>query len=306
MLNLRLLNPNLISQNRENYQRLTYPRYRPLLDNLQDSRYIAISAEDDQEILGLAIGEVDYKQNIGEVLSLFVIPEYRRQGIGNELLIALETEIRGKNCQQIDLIFIPNKTVIALEKILQKNGWSEPKARMLIALGDPKTMRNVTWLNLDQKLPLGYEIFPWRKLTSKERKTIQELQKKSPWYPDILSPFTDEDIIEPINSLGLRYNHEVVGWMITHRISKNTIRYTKLFVKEELQSIGRGIALLGRAIKLQINHPEINQCSFTVQIENEKMVKFTERRFKPYLDSFRKSFISSKLIPNMTQLLTSF
>lgn len=88
--------------------------------------------------------------------------------------------------------------------------------------------------------------------------------------------------------------------MITHRISENTIRYTKLFVKEELQSIGRGIALLGRAIKLQIDNPEINQCSFTVEIENEKMVKFTQRRLQPYLDSFRQSFISSKLIQNMT------
>ncbi len=296
MLTLRLLNPNSISQNREKYQRLTYPRYSPVLDNLQDSRYIAISAEYNQEILGLAIGEIDYKQNIGQVLSLFVIPEYRRQGIGNELLIALETEIRGKNCQQIDLIYIPNKTVIALEKILQKNGWSEPKARMLIGLGERETIKNMPWLSLDQKLPPGYEIFPWRELTSKERKTIQELQKKSPWYPDILSPFSEEDIIEPINSLGLRYNHQVVGWMITHRISENTIRYTALFVREELQSIGRGIALVARAIKLQINHPEINQGSFTVLIENEKMVKFTERRFKPYLDSFRKSFISSKLM----------
>ena len=87
--------------------------------------------------------------------------------------------------------------------------------------------------------------------------------------------------------------------MITHRISENTIRYTKLFVKEELQSIGRGITILGRAIKLHINHPEVNQGSFTVEIENEKMVEFTERRLKPYLDSFRKSFISSKLIQNM-------
>ncbi|MDE5116984.1 MAG: GNAT family N-acetyltransferase [Trichodesmium sp. St2_bin2_1] len=34
-------------------------------------------------MLGLTIGEIDYKKNIGEVLSLFVIPEYRRQGIGS-------------------------------------------------------------------------------------------------------------------------------------------------------------------------------------------------------------------------------
>ena len=292
MLTFRLLNQNYISENLEKYQRLTYPPYRPILDNLQDSKYIAISAEDNQEILGLTIGKIDYKKNIGEVLSLFVIPEYRRQGIGNQLLVALETEFRGKNCQQIDLIYIPNQTIIALEKIFQKNAWSKPKARMLIGLGERETIKNMAWLNLDQKLPLGYEIFPWGELTSKER-TILE---KSLWYPDILSPFTEEDIIEPINSLGLRYNHQVVGWMITHRISENTIRYTILFVKEELQSIGRGIALLARAIKLNLNHPEINQGSFALLINNEKMAKFAERRLKPYLASFRQSFISSKFM----------
>ena len=222
MFKFRLLNQNSISENLEKYQRLTYPPYRPILDNLQDSKYIAISAEDNQEILGLTMGKIDYKKNIGEVLSLFVIPEYRRQGIGNQLLVALETEFRGKICQQIDLIYIPNQTIIALEKIFQKNAWSKPKARMLIGLGERETIKNMPWLwlNLDQKLPLGYEIFPWGELTSKER-TILE---KSLWYPDILSPFTEEDIIEPINSLGLRYNHQVVGWMITHRISENTIR----------------------------------------------------------------------------------
>ena len=62
MLTFRLLNQNSISENLEKYQRLTYPPYRPILDNLQDSRYIAISAEDNQEILGLTIGKIDYKK----------------------------------------------------------------------------------------------------------------------------------------------------------------------------------------------------------------------------------------------------
>ena len=52
MLTFRLLNQNYISENLEKYQKTG-----PILDNLQDSKYIAISAEDNQEILGLTIGE---------------------------------------------------------------------------------------------------------------------------------------------------------------------------------------------------------------------------------------------------------
>ena len=66
MFKFRLLNQNSISENLEKYQRLTYPPYRPILDNLQDSKYIAISAEDNQEILGLTIGKIDYKKILGK------------------------------------------------------------------------------------------------------------------------------------------------------------------------------------------------------------------------------------------------
>lgn len=61
----------------------------------------------------------------------------------------------------------------------------------------------MVWLNLDQKLLLGYEIFFWGELIFKERIIFEKLF----WYLDILFFFIEEDIIELINSLGLRYNY---------------------------------------------------------------------------------------------------
>jgi hypothetical protein len=53
--------------------------------------------------------------------------------------------------------------------------------------------------------------------------------------------------MEPVNSLGLRFDGQIVEWIITHRIAPGTTRYTALFVHKELQKT-RALALLPLAI----------------------------------------------------------
>ena len=115
-------------------------------------------------------------------------------------------------------------------------------------------------------------------------------------YPEILSPWSDEEIIEPLNSLGLRYEDQVVGWMITHRVAENTIRYTKMFVRKDLQSLGRAISLLAKAIKLQLETREDSKAVFTVFADNTEMIRFVNKRLAPYLNSIRQSWGASKVL----------
>jgi hypothetical protein len=58
-----------------------------------------------------------------------------------------------------------------------------------------------------------------------------------------LSPFAQAELLEPRNSLALLRDGEVVGWMINHRIDDHTVRYTRLFVVDELQGSGLGMLL---------------------------------------------------------------
>ena len=52
------------------------------------------------------------------------------------------------------------------------------------------------------------------RVNPEERNRIIDQKEK---YPAVLSPFQEEERIEPSTPIGLRYNNEVVGWMITHR-----------------------------------------------------------------------------------------
>jgi GNAT superfamily N-acetyltransferase len=279
------------------YDRLTYPTFRPRLRTLkQDQFLIAVGVHLHQIPVGLALAEYLPDEGVGEILSLFVTPEHRGQGLGKALVREMESHLRQRNCSKLHLVYIPNPTTPALENILLQHHWNPPQPRMLICTSTPETLQKAAWLKLDTIADPNYTIFPWVELTAQERQDILMRQAQSRWYPDILSPFKEEAIQEPLNSLGLRYRDRVVGWMITHCITPNTIRYTSLFVKEEIQSIGRAIPLLATSIKIHVQHRESYQAVCTVAIDNAPMVKFVQRRLAPYLVSMRQSMQSFKLM----------
>ncbi|MDH6061501.1 GNAT family N-acetyltransferase [Chrysosporum bergii ANA360D] len=285
---------NISHTSTEKYLKLTYPAYRESLQNIDSHpNLVAIAANKGEQAVGLVLAGISTNEKPARILSLFVVPDARRQGIGSELLTAMETELKQRGCEKIELIYLPNPTTPYLNKILVKNSWNSPQTRLLTCLCTRESIKDLPLLKIERKMPPDYQIFPWLEITADERKKIIANAENSPWNSLGLNPFVEEDIIEPIGSLGLRYKGEVVGWMVTHRVTPDTIRYTSLFVNENLQTLGRGIDLIIRAINLQRFHDKLKklqQASFAVGMNNPKMVQFTERRLKPYCSSFRQSF----------------
>ncbi len=277
------------------FQKLTYPTYRPLLNTLDaNNSIIAVGVNLGLQPIGLGLAIID--KDDAEIISLFIHPEHRSQGLGKTLLNYLEIELQQRRYSQVRLVYISNSTTPALLRILKQLNWSTPQVRMLVCEGTKESIKDAPLLRINSCLPASYTIFYWIELTPEDREYIQRQQSISPWYPEILSPFDDEKIIEHINSLGLRYHGQVVGWMITHRVAIDTIRYTKLFVKKELQTLGRAIPLLVNAIQLQLEKSEANKAVFTVLYDNQKMINLVNKRLGLYLNLLRQSWQSSKSI----------
>ena len=97
------------------------------------------------------------------------------------------------------------------------------------------------------KITSGFSLFYWRDLTKEEEKRI-EFQRKQSTFPADVYPLAHKKLVEYSNSLGLRYHGEVVGWMITHRIDKNTIRYSAFYLDRDLR-----VRFPGLAVKLLVN-----------------------------------------------------
>lgn len=291
---------NLILLNRvtiQPYLHLTYPIWRTRLQQPEYKESImAIGVEIDSQPVGLAIANIAFHTKKAQILSIYVQPEYRQQGIGGSLLRSLSQQLQMSGCRQLEIRYTASATTIALEKLLTEQGWSIPQPKMLVCYSIAERMKQAPWL-YSYHLPATFSIFPLVELTSQEYQIIQQKQALSPWYPEMLSPFRGDLPVEPLNSLGLRYQGEVVGWMATHRIAPNTIRYSSLFVRQDLQKMGRAIPLIASAIKLQLQS-NIPYYICAAEVGNQSMVKFVRRRLLPFLTQVRESKQSHKLSHN--------
>lgn len=186
-------------------------------------------------------------------------------------------------------------TTPALENLLHKCGWTSPQPRMLVCKGEMEKGIQAPWLKQYSQLPAAYTIFPWREITTQERQAIERQQATQPWIPEDLIPFKYDKQIEPLNSLGLRYQGQVVGWLISHRIFPDTIRYTCAFCRPDIQKKGRMITLFYEAAKLQLN-AKIPHFIWTTPMNHQSMVAFVKYRCLPYLTSIQETRIISKLL----------
>jgi tetratricopeptide (TPR) repeat protein len=118
---------HLNTSNALTYDDLTYPRLSQRWQQQPPKgELLGISAAVEGSMVGFVIAERLNAQT-AEIISLFVLPEYRRQGIGTKLLTYLEQEMRQQKCSQLTIVYEPNPAIATvLEPLLQKLGWQSP------------------------------------------------------------------------------------------------------------------------------------------------------------------------------------
>ncbi|WP_242062141.1 TIGR03032 family protein [Nostoc punctiforme] len=93
----------------------------------QRGELAGISASVAGEMVAFAIAEILPEQT-AELISLFVAPEYRQQGIATKLMQYLEKALVAEGCHQVRVIYQPTElTEIALTPLLEKLSWQPPQ-----------------------------------------------------------------------------------------------------------------------------------------------------------------------------------
>ncbi|MEA5621326.1 TIGR03032 family protein [Cronbergia sp. UHCC 0137] len=273
------LNPESLAP----YDAMTFPslqqrwRTKP-----QQGELVGVSASLAGDMVGFVIAELQADKT-AQLLSLFVAPAYRCQGIGKNLIYQLQRNLQEQQCTQIQLSYIVTElTTKGLEPILTQLGWNKPQAQFFLGQTTTEVIAQAPWLN-QPPLTAEFSLFPWTELTAKDRQELQLLD-----FPEVLSPLADKQRLELLNSLGLRYQEQLIGWIVTHRVAANTIRYSSLFVAKPFRVRGRGIYLLATAIQRQIVSP-ITNYKFAIASENTAMLRFLRRHLQPYLTATSES-----------------
>uniref|UniRef100_A0A0C1R732 N-acetyltransferase domain-containing protein n=1 Tax=Tolypothrix bouteillei VB521301 TaxID=1479485 RepID=A0A0C1R732_9CYAN len=281
---------NLTVDNIVEFEPLSFPSIKKRWQSTRVRGHLAgVAAFLNAKMVGLII--VELLPNAVEIISFFVIPECRYQGIGNQLLKHVEQALIKLKAPQIQVKYrVTELTTSALESILKKQEWQPPQTDFILFKSNRDNILQAPWLN-QYSLPDKFTIFPWVELTEADKASIIKRQA----YPELLSPFSPDIRLEPLNSLGLRYQGEVVGWVINHRIDSDTVRYSIMFVEERFQKMGRAISLLIESINIQVNS-NIFYGTLAVSSSNQPMLKWCDRYLKPYTILTSESRYSYKLL----------
>jgi GNAT superfamily N-acetyltransferase len=273
---------------------MTYPAYRHLLDLAPARRLpaeagrapiepLALAAVEDGEIVGLLLAELPLAESAEpEVLSLFVSAGHRGRGIATRLLQSCEREVARRGHSSLGVVYTAGATgAAAIERILARLAWPPPTQRTVSVRFTADQARSFPWLN---RYPLrtGCQIFPWTELTAEERRRLVDSQEERGWIADNLVPWRyDEEAFEPVTSLGMRLDGEVVGWVINHATGPRTLRFTCSYIRKDLGRRGRLMPLVSESIN-RIDRTPFSECTFVVPLKHHTMVAFVRRWIEPW------------------------
>ncbi len=221
------------------------------------------------------------QQLIVDVEHLFVAAEHRGKHVGRLLLSALQTAAESIGGYYFSLTYPLNTTETgAFEKVVAACGWEGKRPFLLHCRFDSFTFGSPYARKL-HRYPPGFEEFLWSNLTPQEHADLLARQKQGGLGS--VAPLVDEDKIEYINSLGLRYEGRVVGWMVNHRVAADTICYKYLYVEPGLEFHALAPKLIFNAVYRHM-HAHVQWAILDIPLIQVKATwkHFVERRLVPF------------------------
>lgn len=245
-----------------------------------------------------------FKNNTLQIDTFEVAEAYRCQGIGTQLFnhfqkSALEDKIGGIGFEYD----ADSPYAVAIEKILKKAGWSPPRLYLIRCTFDVEQF-NPLWYqkHLNQALPSNMRIVSWKRITNHEKEVLR-IQASQGRFMGYLSPLNEEQKIEPLNSLGLKEEKNLIGWMITHRKDKETIEYFSLYIEKEFHLKGYAMTLLAKSIQLQ-KKSSIKWAFFEIKLKeiDPSWRSFVKKRLIPYAFKIQRFKWALHLFPEYLSL----
>ena len=270
------------------FPRLSYKiRTRELNDPL-----IAVFAREGNNMVGLLLAEHIIEQNGIKLISLLVKAENRKKGVGASLLGKIEEWASEKGFWKMDLVYQSSwECSQVLIRILTKCHWEDPVRRMIMYYANIKNYEAAPWLSYDQ-IPAEFEIFNWSDLTGEDKYFIMNQRVEGSVTPDV-DPFQAAEKCLSELSVGLRHQGQPVGWIITHKVSNETLQRTCAYLDPEFRKNNLALALSASVIKLQLKS-DYPKAIFQIHTGKQKMISYFEKFLKEYQDKIVDIFWSTK------------
>ncbi|WP_281173026.1 GNAT family N-acetyltransferase [Cohnella panacarvi] len=258
----------------------------------QDPHHLLLGAAMFDQPAGLLIAIYSADKSIVVINSIFVAPRFRNMGIATRLLKAVIEHSKGS---RIDIKYFTNLSEVSyLERALHQVGFDPPELASVYYQVDLSTLAAAPWISRCKRSP-GYRMVPWQQITEQQRQDLKE--KRYCDYPETLSPFIQEEVIEASGSFVLlRGDGVIMGWIIYHRHVKHAVLSRSLFIAESLQNNGIGLTMIGYSVSRMADR-NIQCIVFQVIASNRRMLRLVDRMILPYRGEqteFRLARLTSK------------
>jgi GNAT superfamily N-acetyltransferase len=243
---------------------------------------VAVAAHDEEPV-GLAA--VAPAPSPAVLRALAVAPAHRGQGLGTDLLRHAERLGRQAGAGRLVAEYRGDLTErAALERVLQKRGWSAPQAHRHLCKAVVADVVAQAALPARPSLKEG-AVVAWADATAAERRRMQAQAHDDEALPDACAPFQRPEAVEPACSLILRGPEELQGWLVAHRLDDDIVQYTSLYVAPHVRRAGRALSLVVAAARRQHDRTGAGTALWTVRTDNAPMTAFQEEHLAPLLAS---------------------
>jgi len=294
-----------------NLKRLTKKQskiYHALLHPAWESPYFPLGLLDPKKTSQIALAALENLKPIAllvaseqtgepwQIHSFYIEPEHRDKGLEEKLLKKLEKELP----IQAKMVVFNYKFSDSpyFDPHLEKLGWEGKRPVMADCFYDNIRDFHPPWFEKPLILPPEFEIFFWKELKPEESELIKNWANTRQ-IPPIIDPFQGDGSFEPTTSLGLRYNGEIVGWMVNRLLPPSTLLYLCFYMRHDLQSKGYSMQLLKRSIQLQQMGP-IKSAYFFVNFLHSRLnwLEAVEKHLAPVATKFTLYLQAWKTLKN--------
>lgn len=285
---------NLDQQDLEAYQALIEKKYWKCLqgvdpwgiDTAEIYAFGAISSKG--QPIGLALATYYPNLSLAKLIRFEIIKEFSTNELSIRLLRSLEDKLKSLNCYLLTYLFpATDPEYTETNRIFKEAGWSDPSLLIVRCHFNVKEF-HPAWLDpcLKILLPQDFKIFPWRTLKPKDVELLKHQQEEKT-FPLGVSPLHDEKSIEYINSLGIRYKGNVIGWIITNRIDRDTVSFSSFYLDRDFRGSKVALSMLARSINL---------------LKKTSIPKAVLEFNLSQVDKYWIGFVKKKLVPHATKV----
>ena len=269
-----------------------------------DSHFLALALEGQaHERAALLLAEVtDWSINAQSkdqrlcILSVVVAKPFRHQGLGRTLLSHAEHWARTHQLSGLHLpVPLQTKFTDVLRRLTSTDhGWTATPGKVVVGLSISSAvealLQRLENVVSRQARHASWQMAPFPELQTAELQQRIALasqgQLAAPWNPD-----DDDSQWQPAARYSrlLRHQGEIVGWLITHFVSPDCLRYAKFWVDPGWERSGAPLAMLAsvmRSAHFCGDADVIPKGCFISHPSNHLLHHWVTKQFQPVSDSW--------------------